>query len=118
MSQKSEKMLIERKETSEYKVVSLARGFLHSLVFTNLFNNDESFGDRIMNYTMGEKSPVDNPPYFATGFLSGLAFEGSLIVYSLYELFDDNPYVLLGNAMIKTIPRGLEFIINRIFTSK
>ncbi len=92
-------------------------GFFHWLTFANIYNGYDSLGDKIINWTMYKKGPVDKPLSFASGFVSGFVSEFAVPIY-LTSLDNVNWYtVLAGNIAIKTIPRGLETLIKKSLSS-
>ncbi len=90
------------------KIQSTLDGMLNVLVNTN-------FGDsRITNLqierTINKPSFVENQFFYATGFLLGIAAEGGLFAYSLYELIKGNYGYLLGYGGIKLAARSPKLV--------
>ena len=94
-------------------VRSYFNGFLNLFSFFNLYQGNDSLGDKIIDFTNNSRIK-NNSIAFALGYLSELASEFAFPIYIASTSDSIRWYhVLLADLAIKTIPRGLERLIKK-----
>ena len=87
-------------------------GFANLFSYSNLYQGRDSLGDKIIHLTNNSRI-LNKPVAFASGYFTELATE---IVVPIYIASSSDSirwyHVLLADLVIKTIPRGLERILN------
>lgn len=85
-------------------------GWITFVTYTNLYNGKDSLGDRIIQWVT-PNPPKQRRESFFLGFNTGLITE---LGVAASVIFTNNPPLYLTvNGLVKTVPRGLERLVNR-----